>query len=127
MDAKKYTKVEDDVLLHWAAINHGETQSFQQHNATIHTARIVSKFFQQRGVDLLPSSAQSSDVNAIKNLWAIVLRTIYANAVQFNNLTELKSAISDAWSSIDGHTLQMLSNSMSCRCKAVITSHGDFS
>nr|KAF6330375.1 hypothetical protein mMyoMyo1_012365 [Myotis myotis] len=71
---------------------------FQQDNAPCHGARIVQEWFQEHEGDfaLLRWPPRSPDLNPIGHLWDKVKRAIR----QPSNLTELDSAIHQAWCQI---------------------------
>ena len=41
--------------------------------------------------------ANSPDLNPVKNLWAILCHSVYADGKQYTNITELKAAIISSW------------------------------
>nr|KAF6387472.1 hypothetical protein mMyoMyo1_007968 [Myotis myotis] len=75
---------------------------FQQDNAPCHRACIVQEWFQEHEGDftLLRWPPQSPDLNPIEHLWDEVKRAIRQLVPQPSNLTELDSAIHQAWCQI---------------------------
>jgi len=37
----------------------------------------------------------------IENVWALLVKSVYSNGRQFNNVNDLKSAIKEAWEGLD--------------------------
>jgi len=68
--------------------------------------------------------AKSPDLNPIENLWGVLARVVYANAIQFNNTDELKACVLDAWADISTAYLRKLVESMPKRCVDVLQRRG---
>uniref|UniRef100_A0A1I7WR32 DDE_3 domain-containing protein n=1 Tax=Heterorhabditis bacteriophora TaxID=37862 RepID=A0A1I7WR32_HETBA len=85
----------------------GISFTFQQDNATIHASRSTKTWLQDN-----------------KNLWAIVVRRIYADNRQFETFKDLQNAISKAWNEIDEGVIKNLVNSMPERIFQVINRNG---
>uniref|UniRef100_A0A1I7XB91 DDE_3 domain-containing protein n=1 Tax=Heterorhabditis bacteriophora TaxID=37862 RepID=A0A1I7XB91_HETBA len=64
------------------------------------------------GSDVLGHRLRSPDLNPIENLWAIVVRRIYADNHQFETAKDLYSVISKAWSEVNKSVIKNLVNSM---------------
>ncbi|GMF31483.1 unnamed protein product [Phytophthora lilii] len=73
----------------------------------------------------LPWPARSPDLNPIENLWSIISRRVYANGRQFASVSELTTALYEAWDAIESSTLNALINSMPHRCQKCIKKHGN--
>ena len=56
--------------------------------------------------------ANLPDLNPMENLWAIFSRSVYADGIQYTNITELKAAIMSSWENIEVSTLQKLVGNM---------------
>nr|KAF6341537.1 hypothetical protein mMyoMyo1_011953 [Myotis myotis] len=99
---------------------------FQQNNAPCHCARIVQEWFQEHEGDftLLRWPPQSPDLNPIEHLWDEVKRAIRQLVPQPSNLTELDSAIHQAWCQISRITFQHLVESMPRRIVVVLKAKG---
>nr|KAF6378858.1 hypothetical protein mMyoMyo1_009748 [Myotis myotis] len=99
---------------------------FQQDNAPCLGARIVQEWFQEHEGDftLLRWPPQSPDLNPIEHLWDEVKRAIRQLVPQPSNLTELDSAVHQAWCQIPRITFQHLVESMPRRIAAVLKAKG---
>uniref|UniRef100_A0A8C5M1K7 Transposase n=1 Tax=Leptobrachium leishanense TaxID=445787 RepID=A0A8C5M1K7_9ANUR len=100
---------------------------FQQDNApSCHGARIVQEWFQEHEGEftLLQWPPESPDLNPIDYLWEEVERAIRQLVPQPSNLTELDSAIHQAWCKIPRITFQHLVKSMPRRIAAALKAQG---
>ena len=70
----------------------------------------------------LPS--RSPDLNPIENLWPALVRDVYAEMRQFDELGDLEDAILYAWENINDQLLRKLAFSMKARCADVIEKRG---
>nr|KAF6369233.1 hypothetical protein mMyoMyo1_010611 [Myotis myotis] len=87
---------------------------FQQDNAPCHGAGIVQEWLQEHQGDftLLRWPPQSPNLNPIEHFWDEVKRAIRQLVPQPSKLTELDSAIHQAWCQIPRITFQHLVESM---------------
>ena len=83
---------------------------FQQDNARIHVSKETNAWLKDSKIDVLDWPACSLDLNPMKNLWAILVRDIYAENKQYNTVQELKTAIVSAWS-INNRIFQVINRS----------------
>nr|KAF6369007.1 hypothetical protein mMyoMyo1_010414 [Myotis myotis] len=99
---------------------------FQQDNAPGRGAHMVQEWFQEHEGDftLLRWPPQSPDLNPIEHLWDKVKRAIRQLVPQPSNLTELDSAIHQAWSQIPHIIFQHLVESMPRRITTVLKAKG---
>ncbi len=70
--------------------------------------------------------AKSPDLNPIENLWGIMVRTVYPNGKQYNNVHDLEVAIMDCWAQLDESILKKLADSMTNRLVEVLKRKGNF-
>lgn len=104
---------------------------FQQDNASIHTARTVTTWFQERGISTSEWPPFSPDLNPIEHLWGELKRRLHE---QFPHLidqgkgedgyTGLGEAIIEVWDSIPQSYMDDLIRSMDHRINAVILAKG---
>nr|KAF6310699.1 hypothetical protein mMyoMyo1_008757 [Myotis myotis] len=95
---------------------------FQQENAPCHGACIVQEWFQEHEGDftLLRWPPESPDLNPVEHLWDEIKRAIRQLVPQPSNLTELDSAIHQAWCQIPRINFQHLVESVPRRIAAVL-------
>lgn len=98
--------------------------TYQQDNASIHASKSTRDWFEAKRIDVLKWPACSPDLNPMENMWGIIVRRIYANNKQYDNVEDLKAAIVAAWNSIEQNVINNLVNSMSPRIFDVITVKG---
>ena len=123
--ALKYTQVLEKSLEPFLANNHPDGSIFQQDNAAINTAKLTSKWFADRNIEVLSWPAKSPDLNPIENLWGILARRVYSNGRTFEDKESLWSTVEDCWRSIMQETLDNLIKSMGNRCVDVLQSKGN--
>ncbi len=75
------------------ALEDKENYIFQEDNAPIHTANIAKKWRRDNNITNLPWSAQSPDINPIKNLWKELDRQIQVRKLLSKNWRELWQAL----------------------------------
>ena len=97
---------------------------FQQVNASIHTAKVTKSFFNRAKINVMDWPAKSPDLNPIENVWGVLAHKVYAFGKQYDSKEELKSAILQAWDSLDQNYLRNLVAGMKQRCLDVYRSEG---
>uniref|UniRef100_A0A1I7X9P3 DDE_3 domain-containing protein n=1 Tax=Heterorhabditis bacteriophora TaxID=37862 RepID=A0A1I7X9P3_HETBA len=95
-----------------------------QNNTTIHASRSTKTWLEDNDVDTMDWSSRSPDLNPMENLWAILVRRIYADNRQFETTKDLQCAICKAWSEVDKSAIKNLVNSMPERIFQVINRSG---
>ena len=100
---------------------------FQQDGASAHRARKTMKWLHDNDIQVLDWPALSPDLNPMENIWGWVVRKLYANGKQYNNVEELWKAIQDAFYEIQAKELYKVENlidSMSNRLCDCIAAQG---
>lgn len=93
---------------------------FQQDNASIHSSKSTMAWLKRKKVNVMKWPALSPDLNPMENLWGILVRKVYVNGKQFYTINDLKTAIINAWNSIQQKELKTLVESMPNRIYNVI-------
>jgi len=91
---------------------------------SIHSSRFTKTFLKEKKIQLLGWPSKSPDVNPIENLWGSLVRVVYENGKQYDNVTKLKEAILKAWDKVEKATLQKLSDSIQSKIFEVICKLG---
>uniref|UniRef100_A0A1I7XHG5 DDE_3 domain-containing protein n=1 Tax=Heterorhabditis bacteriophora TaxID=37862 RepID=A0A1I7XHG5_HETBA len=110
MNSSNYQEVLGHRLVPYVQRFPGVSFTFQQDNATIHASRSTKTWLQDNSVDTVDWPSRSPDLNPIENLWAILVRRIYADNRQFETVKDLQNAISKAWNEIDEDVIKNLVN-----------------
>lgn len=61
----------------------------------IHTSILLMSWMENVGVQVLPLSARSPDLNPVKNFWVILFRIVYEIGKHISTLYELKVKMED--------------------------------
>ena len=123
MRKKQYLDILKTSMLESAAmLGLADIFILQQDNDPKHTARIVTNWLHENGIDKFPWVSQSPDLNPIENLWEMVGRRINRSAI--SRISDLKSEIQKAWYSIPKEVCENLVDSMGKRLEAVIINKG---
>nr|pir hypothetical protein K07C6.14 - Caenorhabditis elegans [Caenorhabditis elegans] len=83
MTAVDYQQVLDKDLVKFLRHPSKKNWQFQQDNASIHSANSTRAFLSSKKVKLLKWPACSPDLNPIENMWASLVRLVYANGKQY--------------------------------------------
>lgn len=124
-NSKDYIRMLSDNLLVEGIDLLGENLMFQQDNASIHKSRETLKWMDDHDIQVLEWPSLSPDLNPVENIWAWLVRKVYANGKQYGTVNELKLAILEAWDACPQNYLENLVNSMPKRIFEVIKNHGD--
>ena len=124
MNSESYQAILENFLLtfldQWPHLDH----TFQQDNASVHVSASTCAWFQGRNLPLLDWPAKSPDFSPIENVWALLVRAVYSNEKQFNNIIELKNAIKEEWGKLDQNRVSQLIGTMNKRLIEVISNKG---
>uniref|UniRef100_A0A914EHI6 Transposase n=1 Tax=Acrobeloides nanus TaxID=290746 RepID=A0A914EHI6_9BILA len=124
MNSIQYQFVLRRSLLPFFRRNRRQNFIFMQDNAPIHVSRSTRAWLRRKHIPLLGWPANSPDLNPIENIWGILVRRIYAENKQYQNVKELKKAIVAAWHTIDQEIIDDLVLSMDNRIFQVINRNG---
>jgi transposase len=124
MDSREYIQVLKNYLAPFLQDN--DDLTFQQDNAAVHTSNATMGYlgYYHPDVKILDWPARSPDLNPMENMWAIIVRRVYANNRQYGTVNELKDAILEAWTGISDEIIQNLIRSMPTRIFGVIRRNG---
>lgn len=123
MDQFGYVKILDDVMLPYAEEEMPLKWVFEQDNVPKHTSKRAKLWFAEHMIDVMVWPAQSSDQNAIENLWEDVKNEVAA--AKSKNSEELWQVMKTSWASIPNLRCPNLVESMYRRCVADIKNKGN--
>lgn len=125
INALKYREVLEDQL--WPVIArhfpNGDYR-FQDDNAPVHRARLITDYKRDNSVNGMTWPAQSPDLNIIENIWWRIKRTLRKQAQRINTRDELFAAIHRVWDNITLAHVQNLYNSLPRRMQACLRNKG---
>lgn len=124
MDSNEYVEVLESKLQPFLNRFHRLPLRFQQDNAGIHTSRYTMDWFKAHNVILKTHPAVSPDLNIMENIWAMLVRRVYANGKQYRDKEELKKSILLEWDKLNLTEVEKLVQSMSDRVFQVVQRKG---
>lgn len=124
LNARRYIEILENNLIPSRDLFFGETSDwqFQQDNAPCHTAKAVSKWFNENQISPLIWPARSPDLNPIENIWAWMDKKL--TETRITNLADLEKRLNEIWDSITVDYCRNLFNSIFTRCKLCIKNKG---
>ena len=101
---------------------HGATH-FMQDGASVHTAKIVKKWFADNNIQILEWPPQSPDLNPIENLWSFMKYSL--QDYDTGSIPKLKAALLELWTQgLQMDTFIKFSDSLPKRIKEVLDAKG---
>lgn len=97
-NAQSYIHILRNYLLPFAEEQLRVNWMFQQDGASVHTEKVVKKWFHDDGILVIERLAKSPDSNPIENPWDIFARSVHANQRHFNGVQDLVEVIKGEWS-----------------------------
>src|ERR1700689_4021256 len=84
-----------------------------------HTSQHAMKFFESQGINLLPWSGQSADINIMKPVWSHLDNQVCKQSLLPCNLDELWDTLKEKWGRLDTDYIARLYESIPCCLQAV--------
>lgn len=126
MNSSEYQRVLENNLLPYIRRFSRKKLVYQQDNASVHISKSTQNWFLSKKINVMKWPACSPDLNPMENLWGFIVRHIYQNNRQFQSVSELKTAIFEAWRNIDYAYINNLIASMPNRIFSVIKNNGNY-
>lgn len=102
----------------------GENFRLMHDNARCHTARSVTQYLDEVGIQVLPWPARSPDLNPIEHIWDNLKRRVRARVPAPTTLGELKTAAVEEWHNIPQSDIQDIMDGLPNRLQEVIRARG---
>lgn len=95
-----------------------------QDNARVHTARATQSVLEASNLGVLPSPANSPDLNPIEHLWDQLKRRVREGQQEVHNQQQLIDALKRAWEEIPPENVRHLIESMHSRLQECTAKRG---
>ena len=122
---KNYKEMLEAVIFHPENTDLPEKFIFQQDNVPAHKAHITRDFLESWKIPVLDWPPYSPDLNIIENLWGIVSTKVYEGGKEYQNSSDLWSAVSEQLLAISPEVIRNLYNSIPGRLMKVIELNGE--
>lgn len=126
MDSLKYQKMMEKHLLPFLRGKGRKDIIFQQDNAPCHASKSSKAWFQEKKVPLLSWPPKSPDLSPIENAWSLLVMDLYRGGKRFLTVSQLESALTEAWNHIDQTKLDHLIDSMGSRIVELCKERGSW-
>ena len=128
MDQFQYVKILKQGLLGTLHDHDLDTDSiyFQQDGDPKHTSQHAMEYFEPQGIDLLPWTSQSADLNIIEPVWGHLDKQVCKRNPLPHNLNELWDALKEEWDNLDTEYIASLYHSIPHRLQAVRDAKGSY-
>jgi len=103
---------------------HQANAIFRQDFAPCHKSKITKRWLTERNIEILPSPANSPNLNPNENVWNDIKKAIRNEIVLPRTKAELKSVITRIWDRFSENTIDKLITQMPRRCAEVIRQKG---
>jgi transposase len=97
-----------------------------QDNAPIHVSQSTLDWLELRQINRIHWPSRSPDLSPMENLWAALVRRIYAEGKQFSSVGSLREAILNGWEAIELAVIRNHAESMPGRIFECIGSKGSY-
>ncbi|KAH9073762.1 hypothetical protein Ae201684P_003265 [Aphanomyces euteiches] len=125
MDRWGYVEMLGEVLLPFIDRTFGRDCVFQQDNAPCHAAIETGAWFLDQSVNVMEWPPHSPDLNPMENLWSHMMRVVYHNGRQYQDVESLEKAVRQAWEEIPQTLIDNLISSMQRRSARVLVAKGN--
>lgn len=107
-------------LLPAAAEMFGENWMLMHDGSSVHRSNATQKWLADHQIECLDWPAKSPDLNVIENVWGMMVRHIYKNGTQCDDVGSLTNAIIDGWEKIGEDYLKNIYKSIPRRLISVV-------
>jgi hypothetical protein len=104
--SENYINLLQDCLIPFSHDQFPDGFIFQQDNAPCNKAKRTLD--QSEGIRIIVWPSLSPDLNPMENLWGILVKKVYYNGKQYDNVIDLENAINQSWEEIETEALTKL-------------------
>lgn len=102
----------------------GDDFVLMQDNARPHSARCVTEYLEEVGIEKLNWPACTPDGNPIEHVWDMLGRRVRSRAVAPTTLNDLRMALQEEWQNIPQNDIRELISGMGRRMQAIVRARG---
>ncbi len=103
---------------------YGDEVCMQQDNASWHTAKLITRYLESKGITMMSHPPQSPDLNPIENVWKRLKDRLGKRKHRLRNRPDFTEALLEEWEEMDKNFLLKLCDSMPRRYKACLKNKG---
>jgi transposase len=126
IDSETYTEMILNKALPKIHQYHGTDFILQQDNASMHVSAATTEAFAEAEIEMLPLPALSPDLNPVENVWALLVRRIYAEGRGYESEGTLWAAIEEEARKLTKEDIAPFIDSMPRRYLTVIEKRGSY-